>query len=83
MIGFHQFVEDLLCNILGVGGIGHTPAYKIAQRAPSSATISEIGRLCPLIPMTLAGSSIHLYRRMEAGNIVEIWKRFDRLLPCS
>src|SRR5208282_2707413 len=29
-IGFHQFVEDFLHDVLGVGGIGHTAADEVA-----------------------------------------------------
>jgi hypothetical protein len=30
-VSFHQFVEDLLHDVLCIGGIGHTPPNEIAQ----------------------------------------------------
>ena len=30
-IGFHQFVEDVLQNVLGVARVGHAAANEIAQ----------------------------------------------------
>src|SRR5207253_438517 len=40
-IGFYQFVKDLLHDVLGVGGIGHTPADEIAQ--PGSLLRDDLG----------------------------------------
>jgi hypothetical protein len=31
-LSFHQFVEDLLHDVLCIGGIGHTPPNEIAQQ---------------------------------------------------
>jgi len=42
-VGFYQFVEDLLHDVLGVGGIGHTPADEIAQ--PGSFFRDDFGDL--------------------------------------
>ena len=30
-VGFHQLVEDLLQDVLRVGGVGHAPADEVAQ----------------------------------------------------
>src|SRR5207247_2922047 len=40
-IGFYQLVEDLLHDVLSVGGIGHTPADEIAQ--PGSLLRDDLG----------------------------------------
>jgi len=45
-IGFYQFVEHLLHDVLGVGGIGHTPADEIAQ--PGSFFRDDFGDLTVL-----------------------------------
>src|SRR5258708_6039108 len=46
-IGFHQFVEDLLHDVLGVGGIGYTPADEIAQ--PGSLLRDDSGNSTVLL----------------------------------
>jgi hypothetical protein len=71
-IGFHKFVEDLLHDVLGIGGIGHTPANEIAQ--PGSFFRDDLGDLTVLLshhprdPRRL----IHSCRRTAASNIVSI-----------
>jgi len=42
-IGFYQFVEDLLQNVLGVARVGHAPADEIAQ--PGSFFRDDFGNL--------------------------------------
>jgi hypothetical protein len=46
-IRFHQFVEDLLHDVLGVGGIGHPFADEIAQ--PGSFFGDNFGDLTVLL----------------------------------
>ena len=46
-IGFYQFVEDVLQDVLGVGGIGHPPADEIAQ--PGSLFRDDLGDLAILL----------------------------------
>jgi len=46
-IGFYQFVKDLLHDVLGVGGVGYTPADEIAQ--PGSFLRDDFGDLTVLL----------------------------------
>src|SRR4029077_2972955 len=47
VVRFHQFVEDLLHNVFGVGRIGHTAADEIAQ--PGSLFRDDLGDLTVLL----------------------------------
>ena len=71
---FHQFVEDLLHDVLCIGGIGHTPPDEIAQQG--SLFRDDLGDSTVLLghprDPILAGSSIYCRRRTRGSNIVEI-----------
>jgi hypothetical protein len=71
-VSFHQFVEDLLHDVLCIEGLGTRRRMKLRSRDRCSATISEIRRSCSVIPAILAGSSIYCRRRTRGSNIVEI-----------